>query len=295
MKARDDLRSVLRSNDGVLSTKLRRIVKDLKKLEAANGGNTKAFAYILDLAYGRRGKLKWELLEPFLQDAKRPGHPRIIPTVEKSRPPVYTSEIAALLTSSFARKGKPLSLENLRSPPTLPPRADPGSEDAVLMGPFSKRREVNIRWRYFTSETRKLLPPLKIGLNDAEHGQINQASGDIFSAGKRGLGLQGQRIHEDIELIAGHPRSLGRPFKNELSNAKASLSYPSRWLRRRYQDLTRRLPILSFSKHDEMSSGKYSVSISSTAMVPCLRSIRKLGGSVTHEDRQWLKLGVRDK
>jgi hypothetical protein len=38
-------------------------IQDVRKLEAANGGDVKAFAYILDLAYGRKGKLKRELME----------------------------------------------------------------------------------------------------------------------------------------------------------------------------------------------------------------------------------------
>lgn len=35
----------------------------VRKLEAANRGDAKAFAHILDLAYGRKGKLKRELME----------------------------------------------------------------------------------------------------------------------------------------------------------------------------------------------------------------------------------------
>jgi hypothetical protein len=37
--------------------------QDLRKMKAANGGNIDAFAHILDLAYGRKGKLKWEIME----------------------------------------------------------------------------------------------------------------------------------------------------------------------------------------------------------------------------------------
>jgi hypothetical protein len=32
-------------------------------VESANTGDPKAFAHVLDLAYGRKGKLRWEMME----------------------------------------------------------------------------------------------------------------------------------------------------------------------------------------------------------------------------------------
>ena len=39
------------------------IEKSVKLVGKANRGETKAFDRILDLAYGRKGKLRWELME----------------------------------------------------------------------------------------------------------------------------------------------------------------------------------------------------------------------------------------
>ena len=38
-------------------------MQDLRRLQAANGGDSTAFDRMLDLAYGRIGKLRWELME----------------------------------------------------------------------------------------------------------------------------------------------------------------------------------------------------------------------------------------
>lgn len=37
--------------------------QDLRKLQGANTGIAKSFDYILDTAYGRRGPLRWEILD----------------------------------------------------------------------------------------------------------------------------------------------------------------------------------------------------------------------------------------
>ena len=47
-------------------------------------------------------------------------------------------------------------------PSSLPDRADPGSENARLLGPLSKRRHVNIIWRAFTKEKQKTIAPLSV-------------------------------------------------------------------------------------------------------------------------------------
>jgi hypothetical protein len=47
--------------------------QDLKRLRAANGGDVKAWKRILDLATGRKGKLRHELLEVGLSDIHSSG------------------------------------------------------------------------------------------------------------------------------------------------------------------------------------------------------------------------------
>lgn len=44
-------------------TAVESIPQELRKLEAANNGNSAAYQHILSLAYGRKGKLRWELME----------------------------------------------------------------------------------------------------------------------------------------------------------------------------------------------------------------------------------------
>lgn len=82
IKAFDDVRRILKTDNlqGLREKKIKRMskvvfdfprvsvielicVQDLRKLEAANKQNTKAFKHVLDVAYGRKGKLKRELME----------------------------------------------------------------------------------------------------------------------------------------------------------------------------------------------------------------------------------------
>ncbi len=42
---------------------MRRVQQDSLRLEAALAGDRKAFGHVLDVAYGRKGKLKWEILQ----------------------------------------------------------------------------------------------------------------------------------------------------------------------------------------------------------------------------------------
>ncbi|OBZ79295.1 hypothetical protein A0H81_00776 [Grifola frondosa] len=143
LKVGDDVRAILDTNHGRLqATKTKRVEKELRKLRDANAGRVKPFNHILDVAYGRIGKLRWEIMKPLLSDLKAPLPDRIIPQ-ERNR-----------------------DLLRLATPPKLPNRADPTSEEARLLGPFSKRRQVNIRWRYFTQEWKKLYPPLQVTLKE---------------------------------------------------------------------------------------------------------------------------------
>ncbi|KAG6890730.1 hypothetical protein C0992_013113, partial [Termitomyces sp. T32_za158] len=240
---------------------------------------------------------------PILSDPDAEVPPRIIPKSEKSRPPVYSPELKALLLSSDSRRTKPLSAKSLTFPPVLPLRADPSSEDARLLGPFSKRREVNIRWRYFTKEWKKVFPPLQVVMNEVptSDGECHTASKeDIARVGVRALGMQGQGIYEDVHAIAGpltQPRPLTR--KERLSrgadiDTPVQPRHPSRWLRRRYQELLGRLPILTYTPTDNKnikSPGRYSVSLSSNALAPTLRhDPSRYPETESAADLQWLEL-----
>ena len=78
----EDARNLLETSDPKLQlTKMKRVravcgvldssihhlriwiaAQDLRKLEAAHDGDSAAYAHILDVAYGRKGKLKWEIM-----------------------------------------------------------------------------------------------------------------------------------------------------------------------------------------------------------------------------------------
>ncbi|KAG6855661.1 hypothetical protein H0H87_012347 [Tephrocybe sp. NHM501043] len=296
IKAFDDVRALL-PHEGVRRSKMKRVTQDLRKIKAANDGNTKAFEHILDVAYGRKGKLKWELMKPILSDPNAQVSPPIIPTVEKSRPPVYSPEMKALLLSNYSRKTKPLSAKSLAFPPILPLRAEPSSEDARMLGPLSKRREVNIRWRYFTREWQKVLPPLQL-----VHGEEGPQD-SLSQASVRTMGMQGSGVFEDVQAVAGPlaaPRPLtrkerlGMDIRNDC-NPPPHRRHPSRWLRRRYQELLGRLPVLTYSRtkcQKGKSFDKYSVSLSLNALAPSLRFDPSQFPEVeSASDLEWLKLG----
>ncbi|KAF8898926.1 hypothetical protein BD779DRAFT_48542 [Infundibulicybe gibba] len=202
LKVANDVRAMIRA-DEAQDAKFNRIRKELRKIHAANNGNHKAFAHILDVAYGRKGKLRWEIMEPLLSHPQALVPPRIIPAVEKSRPPIYSPELKALLTSAHSRTTKPLSPQALNSPPLMPARANPSSEEARLLGRLSKRREVNIRWRYFTVEWKKIRPPLEVVVKDISH---DQGSPHIMRPGVRGF------VFKDVVFLSKWKTWLGHLF-----------------------------------------------------------------------------------
>jgi len=205
----------------------------MQQVRAANNGNHVAFNRVLELAYGRAGRLRWELMEPLLSDPNAPLPPPIISNKESSRPPMYSPELTALLTSGLSRKKKPLLPGDLSFPPILPERADPNSSDAKVLGPFSKRREVNARWKYFQQEWKKVFPPLQISFSP---GRDMGVKGSTSSA-IRNIGFDGTTVFEELVQLT-KPRNQSREgFDGPL---------PSRWLRRRYQELLGKLPILTF-------------------------------------------------
>ncbi|KAM6498457.1 hypothetical protein JOM56_006405 [Amanita muscaria] len=288
LKAADDARAIARSNDPVLVVrKLKRVRKDIRKVAAANQGNVKAFVHVLDLAYGRKGKLRRELMEPLLSDScSHPSPATIIPPVEKSRPPVYSAELRALLTSALSRTTKPLKLGALSDPPTLPAQAKSGSEDALLYGTFSKRREVNIRWRYFTAEWNKVLPPL--------HKQKEPQSTNHDRE------LQNTNLFNDIEQLVGPSQKPLNLTRRESQNQGVSPAlmpthsichHQSRWLRRRYEQLLGRIPILNYTQRLDPKFNDYrtdiTVTLSPRASRPSLRVSEDRISDATSRDILW--------
>ncbi|KAJ4002502.1 hypothetical protein F5050DRAFT_29805 [Lentinula boryana] len=277
IKASDDFRALVATpahKSQLRDSKMKRISKDLRRIKLALTGRQDAFSYILDLAYGRRGKLRWELMEPLLAQANVPSLPEpMIRSVPSSRPPVYSPELSALLINTASRTNKPLELHQLKFPPTLSARADPTSEEARLLGLLSRRLELNTRWRYFTREWKKVYPPLDIAVKGND-GLLSTSVSDVKNAGGRMLGSQDQGLLPGVEDIVGPPTA-GTPItrRERLSGIQQSTGnsskqrHPSRWLRRRYQALLGRLPVLILNQGHKKPSYGVNLPLSSIALV----------------------------
>ncbi|KAI0963967.1 hypothetical protein AcW1_000901 [Taiwanofungus camphoratus] len=309
IKLNDDVRAILNTKKPRMQVlKVKRIEKELRKLKGANNGRTECFDHILDLAYGRKGKLKWELINPLLSDPNTPLPERIIPTEEKSRPPVYSPELTALLTSGLARKTRPIEHRMLRSPPTLPERAGPTSVQARLLGSFSKRREVNIRWRYFTEQVKKVYPPLQVSIEEkTESGEVRQYTDRdrLVRAGVRCMGMQGEGIFEEVQALARPPaKTPARQAPEDTSEAESAESSHSveshlrpRFLRRRFARLLGRLPVLTYSHRSQanesensgQSIGRYQVSLATNAIGYSLRRSPNRFPKVHPDDFAWIR------
>ncbi|KAF8519101.1 hypothetical protein BU17DRAFT_47936 [Hysterangium stoloniferum] len=276
-----------RCNLTLVNAKLSRAKKELRRLRRANNGEKKAMEHVLDVAYGRKGKLKHELMKRFLTNPFDPPPPRIIPGVERSRPPSYSPELSTLLVSAHARTiTKPLKPVALVTPPTLPERADPKSEEARLLGTLSRRREVNIRWRYYVAEVKKTYYPL----------ELTKPNGVSETSRFRQTGAEGLSLLKEVEQLAssGHMsspvprRQRGKAAEpgdseNPLQHAASDSQFTKRFLRRRYRELLSRIPILTPD-----TEGKYGgqTSLSPLSLSNSSRMWRV--GQASEEDVDWV-------
>ncbi len=201
--------------------------------------------------------------------------------MEKSRPPVYSPELTALLGSRISRD-TPLSPRTLKNPPLLSERADHESEKARLLGPLSKRREVNIRWRFFADGWSKTRPPLQVGVTEStSSGEtepiIRTDKASLEKAGIRPVGLQYSGVLEDLISSAGPPcvfqpqtrreRAIS-PREHETLDTEHRLL--PRFLRRRLRQLLAKMPILTYTEKAKGSRGskgnQYDISLSPNAL-----------------------------
>lgn len=168
--------------------------------------------------------------------------------------------------SPHSRTTKPLSKKDIDTPRNLPARADPASEEARIFGPLSKRRELNIRRRFFRSETKKLLPPLVMESRTTDKENIlldfDIRKTNLFHEAEKAVG----------ELYRG-PTKTRRECKADLFGNQSQTDsfdrHPSRWIRRRYRWLLSRLPCLVYKG----TGGKnISVQISSRSFCPYQRT-----------------------
>ncbi|KAI0322693.1 hypothetical protein OF83DRAFT_1080105 [Amylostereum chailletii] len=309
IRVKESVQNALRSRKGVMkAAKLKRARKELKRLQLANAGDSKAFSRVLDLAYGRIGPLRHAIMKPLLSPGIDMLPPKLVPSVERSRPPVYSPELSALLASNHARRtGKAISSAQTRSPPILPARADLSSEQARIFGPFSKRREVNIRWRYFTSNWKSLYPPLEVCVRRS---QTTRPSVDLEALGAaniRPVGLQGANVLEELVTLGGSVSSPPMPRRHRRmpsmtfaarpesdANVPTLPVAPTRFLRRRYRELIGRVPVLTYSLSDleknPLSRGTYGISLVNTAITHKARNTIEESTEANDVDMTWVDL-----
>lgn len=212
-----------------------------------------------------------------------------------------------MLTSTHSRTTKALEKGNLKSPPSLPARVDPFSKDAQLLGPLSKRREVNLRWRYFTKEWHKVLPPVQLSVKElSESGEVvctSTDAHDVARAGVRGVGLSGTRILEEVQNIAGpawKPLSTPRRTRREAERQAPEITrecfdsdLPTRWVRKRYQNLLGRMPILTYSyqkrEGEGYSRGRYEVTLDPSALSSHIRYTAHRLPPIDESNLSWIK------
>lgn len=209
----------------------------------------------------------------------------IIQGLEKSRPPVYCPELRALLVSPLSHVSKGVKKpEYLINPPTLPARADPSCRETQLLGPFSKRREVNIRWRFFANETQKVLSPLEVHFDRSTEKAEEPVSQNLPSLKPRFIcgGFQDLDAIRMLESMAGDSDRAPRTRREkcllnttetsgqmENSTDRSTPYLPTRFLRRCHQHLLAKLPILTATGSETVVS--CNVTLSSRAIISAKR------------------------
>jgi len=222
---------------------------------------------------------------------------------------VYGPELKALLLSPYTRPtGKNPKTSDLLSPPTLPPRADPSSEDARLFGPFSKRREVNIRWRYFSHHWKRLYPPLEVSVIQQGAPETSSQEDALVGARIRGVGLQTAGLLDELKSLAGPaferppaPRRTDPIYLPQTPPSTADRrSLPTRFLRRRYRELLGRIPVLTYSyvpgdcgesviTPNDNPTGRYQVSLPRTALSQYVRQEKVHSRELDAVDLAWFE------
>ncbi|KIY63754.1 hypothetical protein CYLTODRAFT_381776 [Cylindrobasidium torrendii FP15055 ss-10] len=277
LKARDDAEALLETKENgkrpnLRGRKLKRITREVERVREANEGrSTEAWKHILEVAYGRKGKLHRELQEPFMTDPAQATPPPLIPANPKSRPPVYSPALVALITSGLTRDSAALSSKTYNMPVKRP---DPTSSESIILGRNWKRRMVNAQWRHFCDHFNKTRFPL--GLPDSTDESLLKAG-----------------VLENAVRIAGPRAKLAPLTRREIAKLRAEGKelpetpqerndrHPSRWLRRRYQALLSRVPIL------EKRTKGYNVIIAQESLVTGDTSGRPLP-KVDEVTQKWL-------
>lgn len=228
----------------------------------------------------------------------------IIPGVPSSAPAPFSPELRTLLTTSLPHT-KPLTPADLKTPRTLPRTVDPTSDEAILRGPLSKRREVNIRHRAHATALRRVAPPLELAVRPAP-GEPALIPGPSALAAFRAddatyprpLAMQGLGLMRDIEELVGGTIHPAPPLtKRERRAAKFSPAapntavprHPQRWVRRRYRLLLAQLPQLTY----DTTSASFGAQISPLAITHDHR-VSHYNPPIDPASLAWLQSGPED-
>ena len=207
--------------------------------------------------------------------------------------------MTALLTSELSRQASsPRTSKQLQHPPILPPRADPESSDAKILGPLSKRREVNLRWRFFEEETARVQPPIEVSRvhvsraskSHDKPGETGTIEGseirDVERSTPPSVGFQGTTVLRDLEAIAfPNPNVRKRATNDPLSTPTVN-----HFIRRQHRKLLGKIPILTYYKHPSSPTGKYEVSLSPLADSRLLKRLTSAVPMADEADLAWLRL-----
>ena len=213
---------------------------------------------------------------------------------------MYSPEITALLESNLSHRGTSRTPKQLEHPPILPPRADPESSDAKILGPLSKRREVNLRWKFFEAETAKVWPPIEVSRVHAVEppAPLDKPPGsegaDTVQPAPPAVGFLGTSVLRDLESIASPnpnvPKRNTNPSLPNPTNYALPTSTVNRFIRRQHRKLLRKIPILTYFKHPKSPVGKYEVSLSPLASSGLLVELTSNVPMADEADLAWLRL-----
>lgn len=209
----------------------------------------------------------------------------------------------------------------------LPVRADPTSEEARLLGPFSLRRKSNIHRRFFREELGRTLPPLELR-HEADLTTGNEAAGGSnFTAASlptsvASVGLEYMGVFEELEALARPPvkpmprrarlREAMRPTHREPTaddpqKTPSGSNGPSpdvaspplpRPQRRRFGEILAQTPILTPTEKKirvddrfpkPMPQGQWAASLSPLALLRSSALGKPASAIVSREDLSWIR------
>ncbi|KAF9914693.1 hypothetical protein BX616_007763 [Lobosporangium transversale] len=217
--------------------------KALRLLERANRMDFKSVMRLLRLSYGIQGKERHKLLKPFVDSARMHtlSPEKLSLAICSSSVVSFSSTSSDLLSqhlSHTAQSPQPLHFNN---PRTVPPIMVPPLEALIrnvtgkstdpslpqpLFKPLHGRREANLRWRFFTKQLKKVIPPLPM-----------EVRGEIERKSRIGLSRFDRERFQDISKTTTddwieQEKSIIQTIK--LWNNNGKMQKKSRWENERF-------------------------------------------------------------